>query len=111
MKIYKVLGKEWDRFDEYDVERIREMQGVDLFVYGYKDFGYDGSGMAIWRQGRKYGYSYLGHCSCNGPLDEIKYGQNTLVTLTQLRKLAKKGDYDWSEYGRKVLELFEEVRK
>jgi len=110
MKIYKVKG--CDSLDKWDFDQFKkEVPDADLLVYYYENGGYDGSGMAIWRKGRKYGYAYLGHCSCDGPMEGVGMGDKMLVTLTQLRKLAAGKDWDWSRYGVKALARLEEVLK
>lgn len=44
---------------------------IDEIWYKYFDYGYDGGGNLIARKGDKFIHYDLGHCSCNGPTDNI----------------------------------------
>ncbi len=94
-----------DEISEHDIERLDDIS-FDLFIYKYKDGGYDGSGFAIWRNGDKFGYQEMGHCSCNGPLEDIKTSSNALFTLEEIEALAEKNFY--KEEGAEVVS---EMRK
>ena len=99
IKIYKV--KNCDKLNDWDLEKVRKILApADFFIYNYNNGGYDGTGIAIWRENKKYGYAYLGHCSCNGPVEDLN---SIMYTLTQLRKLSKSGEYEW-EYAPLVME-------
>lgn len=95
MKIYKVRG--CDKLSECDIKRLqghnqkKSGKPIDVFVYNYKDQGYEGSGFALWREGKKFGYMNLSHCSCNGPLDDLN---SILYTFPQIKKIAIKDHYE-----------------
>lgn len=89
VKIYKVRGCE--ELGEWDTERIKkDLADAELFVYCYESGSYDGSGFALWKVGNKYGYISMGHCSCNGPLEDLN---SILYTLPQLKKIVEKAYY------------------
>lgn len=93
MKVYKIRG--CDSLDKWDFDYLkREHPNADVLVYNYTDGGYDGSGFALWRDGDKFGYAYLGHCSCNGPLEDCR---SILYTFDKIELLQQKHekDYDW----------------
>jgi len=67
LSIYKVRGS-----DDLDGREISKIVGdSDWFVYFYQRGDYNGDGFAVWKKNGKYLYSELGHCSCNGPLDDL----------------------------------------
>lgn len=63
-----------------------------FFVYSYESGSYEGTGFAVWdMEDGKYGYTYLGHCSCNGPVEDlnsIPYNWNELQQIA-----ARYGDH------------------
>jgi hypothetical protein len=108
MKIYKVKG--CDKINEWDLERLKN-KPFDVFIYNYKSGSWDGDGFALWREGKKFGYAYLGHCSCNGPLEDLN---SILYTFPQIKKLAQKASskdftesYEW-RYAPRVVERMEQ---
>lgn len=104
VKIYKVKG--CDSFSKYDIERVKkQLADADYFVYNYESGSWDGTGLAVWKKGNKYGYSYLGHCSCDGPVDDLN---SIMYNLSDLNKLAVKNDWDW-RYGKLVLARVKEL--
>lgn len=104
MKVYKVRG--CDPLSEYDLRDVKKLD-AEFFIYNYQNHGYEGSGFALWKKGRKYGYSYLGHCSCNGPVEDLN---SIMYTITEIRKLAKTSSYEW-QYAEPVLARLKEVTK
>lgn len=106
VKIYKV--RNCDTLGEWDIERVKKaLPEAEWFIYNYSNGGYDGTGFALWKQGNKYGYTYLGHCSCNGPVEDL---DSILYTITEIRKLADKKNYEW-EYAGSVLARMKELKK
>lgn len=91
------LGEE---FPEYDVKDIMLLD-FDLFVYKYEEASYEGNGFAAWRKNDKYYYHELGHCSCNGPTDNIQSSKNAPLTLEELEKIAEK---NYGDYAKEVYE-------
>jgi len=60
--------------------------GCSTIVYYYENHGYDGSGSAVALIDNPFGnfVAYrisLGHCSCYGPLDEVKWDPMTLADV------------------------------
>lgn len=100
MKIYKVRG--CDTFSQWDMERLKG-KPFEVFVYNYIDGGYSGTGFALWLQDGKFGYAYLGHCSCNGPLEDLN---SILYTLEEIKQLADKGEWGW-QYSKPVIARME----
>jgi hypothetical protein len=112
MKIYKVKG--CDKLNEWDFENLKNLPKADVFIYNYDNHGYEGSGFALWREGKKFGYTYISHCSCNGPLEDLN---SILYTWPQIKKLAKKVNskdfmesYEW-KYPVPVVERMEQFLK
>ena len=87
-KDIKIISAGRDELGEWNLKEI-EGCGVSLFVYNYWDEGYDGSGLAVFKIGRKWGYVRLGHCSCYGPLEDFRTGVNMLFTKKELFKVLK----------------------
>ena len=107
MKFYKVRG--CDSLGDYDIERVKkQLPEIEWFVYNYRDFGYDGSGMALWKKGEQYGYTYMGHCSCNGPLEDL---DSIYYSWEEISRLANNDkNWDWTEYGKDVFKKAEKLR-
>ena len=107
MKIYAVKGGEGLRTTDFEYF-LTQRPNADLFVYNYQWLAADfiGEGIAIWRECPKWGYAYLGHCSCYGPLEKID--SVILYTLPELKKLAKIGGYEW-QYSAPVIAYIERL--
>ena len=103
IKIYKTYKCE--PLSEWDIERVKDkLADADWFIYNYEHGGYEGSGFAVWKKDGKYGYANLGHCSCNGPLEDL----NTIYyTLPQLKKLVEMEYY--TDYAPKVYAKVKEI--
>jgi hypothetical protein len=104
-KIYKVRG--CDPLSTWDLKSLKRRPEVEIFVYNYQHGGYDGSGFALWKEGKKFGYTYLGHCSCYGPLEENDL-TSILYTWTEIKRIVKANDWD-REYAEPVLARMKEV--
>lgn len=102
----KQIIKLRDDIGEYAIKDVMALD-FDLFVYDYSEGGYDGSGFAAWRKGKKYFYHELGHCSCDGPTDQIEQSAKVGISLTGLREIAKKS---YGEYAKAVLAEIEKNR-
>jgi hypothetical protein len=98
MNIYTVGNS--IEFDKYGLEEIPEH---DVFVYYYETAPYEGSGFAAWKNGDKFGYHDLGHCSCYGPLDHID--SRAIYTLDELVMIADGYSYN---KGPEVVALLKE---
>lgn len=68
INIYMVDGS--DELSECELTSVEKLN-PKWFVYYYKVGSYDGNGFAVWKIGRKYYYSDLGHCSCYGPTESL----------------------------------------
>ena len=55
--------------DELDTDEFASFPGEAWFYY--ETSGYDGRGYMIYTDGHKWDYELLGHCSCNGPLENF----------------------------------------
>jgi len=69
---------------------------AELFVYSYTSGSYEGNGTAVWKNGDDWGYQYLGHCSCNGPLEDIKTSFMAKFTLDQIKEILKEDNTEES---------------
>ena len=78
---------------EYELEDINKLK-ADLFVYSYAYGSYDGSGFAVWKRDKKWFYSSLGHCSCDGPTSFLNDANNAGFTWKQIEEIATKDNYD-----------------
>ena len=92
----KIISVGRDELSEWDFERLEKLE-FDLMVYGYENGGYDGSGFAAFKKGEQWFYQELGHCSCNGPLENVETSANMLVSLEQVIALAEDGYSDSSK--------------
>jgi len=92
----KIISLGSDELGEWDLERLEKLE-FDLMVYAYKNGGYDGSGFAAFKKGEQWFYQELGHCSCNGPLENIETSSNMLVSLEQVINLATSSYGDGAE--------------
>lgn len=89
-----------DELGEWELNKLKAFE-FDLGVYAYKNYGYEGSGFAVFKKGEQWFYQELGHCSCNGPLDNVDTSANMLVSLEQVIQLAEGG---YSDGGKLVAE-------
>ncbi len=87
----KIISVGRDELSEWDLKEVEKLE-FDLMVYGYENGGYDGSGFAAFKKGDKWFYQELGHCSCNGPLENVSMSANMVVSLDQVISLAE-GNY------------------
>lgn len=61
---------------------------ADVFIYHYESGCYEGTGIAVWRNKKgEWAYQYLGHCSCNGPLEDIETSDKAKFTLEQIKEI------------------------
>ena len=102
MTIYRVTDS--DELTQHELEKAQNHRG-EYFVYNYKNMGYEGSGFALWSDDGKFGYTYLGHCSCNGPLEDMN---SILYTMEDIEKLANAKNYQW-DYAEPVIEKMKEL--
>ena len=68
----------WDYFelseldDDYDLRPVRALN-IDEAWYWYGSGSYEGTGLMLMRRGDLYDFASLGHCSCYGPTDYIRF--------------------------------------
>lgn len=74
--------------EDYELRDLEEV-GFDFLVYDYENGGYEGSGFAAWKKGDNWFYHELGHCSCNGPMDNVQSSAKIPVTLEQVIALSE----------------------
>lgn len=103
MKVYKVRG--CDALSDYDFNGLKKID-PDLFVYSYEYGSYEGSGFAVWRKDGKYGYAYLGHCSCNGPLEDVN---SIYYSLKDMKKIVANANSYEKDYAVAVMKRLERV--
>lgn len=81
-------GNTWcdepEDLSQWDAEKLLG-EGVSRAVYWYQAGSYDGTGylLAQFADGG-YGLTYLGHCSCYGPLDDGSIEWKRSDTLDEL---------------------------
>lgn len=75
---------------------------ADVFIYSYEIGSYDGSGVAVWRKDGEWAYQYLGHCSCNGPTEDIETSDKMKFTLEQVKEILLSKDNSWNEHYKRV---------
>lgn len=102
MKVYKVRG--CTPLSKYELEGVKKLN-PEVFIYNYEYESWEGSGFALWKKGNKFGYSYMGHCSCYGPLEDLK---SIMYSFAQIKKLAKADNYEW-KYAGPVIERMEAI--
>lgn len=83
---------------------------ADIFIYSYERGSYDGSGMAVWRHKGKWAYHYLGHCSCYGPLENIRTSDNAKFTLAQIKKILTSKDNEWNVHAKSVADYLNKYK-
>lgn len=99
--IKKIINLGEDELDEYDFSvSIREPYIgrvlADVFIYYYEYECYSGTGIAIWRNKKgEWAYQYLGHCSCNGPLEDIETSDKAKFTLEQIKEILNSNSEDY----------------
>lgn len=107
--IKKIVSLGPDELSEYDLstncyskaedEDYVGKVKADVFIYWYENGGYDGSGIAVWRHRGKWAYQWLGHCSCYGPLEDVKTSDKAKFTVKQILKIIE-GDYQWKDMSK-----------
>ena len=83
---------------------------ADILIYSYENGGYDGSGVAVWRKDGKWAYQYLGHCSCNGPTEDIRTSDAAKFTLQDLKEILTSKDNSWNEHYKKMAEYLDKYK-
>ncbi len=89
---------------------------VDILVYWYENHGYDGNGIAVFRNAgtKKWWDENLSHCSCYGPIEGGLHGDMTwrkILKLTHtdeagLKRIPDDCDFDqWDAIGKKLRAL------
>lgn len=90
-----------EELSKYDLDQVEGL-GADIFIYNYHPGSWDGSGFASYRVKGKWGYLYLDHCSCNGPLDGL-YPSSEAFTLEELVKITSAHNSYEMEYSKPVM--------
>jgi hypothetical protein len=83
VEIFKTADSPDELSKEYDCPNIQKL-GCKWFVYYYQSGDYEGSGFAVWKKGRKFFYSDLGHCSCYGPTEKLESIDYTFKEITKI---------------------------
>jgi len=94
----------------YDAPYIGKVE-ADILIYSYESYGYEGSGVAVWRNNGKWAYQYLGHCSCNGPTEDMRTSDNAKFTLEQIREILNSKDNSWNENYKIVAQYLDKYTK
>ena len=102
----KIVSIGTHEFTESEISDVLKL-GFEIFIYSYEHGGYEGSGFAAWKKGRKYFYHQLGHCSCNGPTDQIEQSAKVGITFKQLREIANK---NYQTHGKEVVANFAKIK-
>lgn len=68
---------------------------ADVLIYAYEDYGYDGSGVAVWRNNGEWSYQYLGHCSCDGPTEDIHNADKAKFSLEEIKNILSSKENSW----------------
>lgn len=89
---------------DYETERAQKA-GADAVVYWYGRGSYEGTGVALVRNGGKWVVEYLGHCSCYGPFEN--FDEHSFAAAKPLDELAVGMTKDRADETR---ELFEQAR-
>lgn len=58
--------------DRYDIERLEEL-GVEEVWYWYEQGSWEGDGQMLMRRGTDYSLHSMSHCSCYGPMENVKF--------------------------------------
>lgn len=103
-----------EELDEYDFcgsfdDNPNSKVLADIFIYYYKQGSYDGDGVAVWRYEGKWSYQGLSHCSCYGPLEDIRTADNAKFTLKEIRKVLSAENFYTGE--KEVLSALRRYRK
>jgi hypothetical protein len=85
---------EYDFSFGYDEPYVGKIE-ADVFIYCYTNKGYSGSGVAAWRKDGEWSYQYLGHCSCYGPLEDVRTSDKMKFTLKQVIEILESKDNSW----------------
>jgi hypothetical protein len=92
------VGKEVLEFDGLDLPEVEEIW------YKYETGYYDGIGVAVLRGPKGYQVMSLGHCSCNGPLENEPSTPEPTVAALRLR-MSK----SFESFSEEVLKAAEEA--
>lgn len=99
MEIIKTQNSE--ELSKYELKNVKKLK-ADWFVYIYQYGSYEGYGMAIWKKDGKYFYSSLGHCSCNGPTEDLS--SISYNSLDEIEKIMS----NYEDKDKEVLKLIKE---
>jgi hypothetical protein len=69
---------------EWDINDIKRI-GVEEIWYWYQTGSYEGSGQLLMRIGNEYDLIDLGHCSCNGPTEDVTFNGSSFNELENSR--------------------------
>lgn len=86
------LGENLHGTEDYYLADLLKLE-ADLIVYSYASGCYSGDGFAVWKKGRKWFYTSLGHCSCNGPFDNLTTSKEAGFTLAEVKSVATENNY------------------
>ena len=94
--IKKIVNVGGEKLAGYELDVVKSLK-ADFFVSKYESGSYDGSGMAIWKRGRKWFYDNLGHCSCYGPTENLETANKAGYTFEQIKELVKTNYTEYQE--------------
>lgn len=112
-KIVNLGETELDAYDlslTYDAPYVGKVE-ADIFIYAYKHEGYEGSGVAVWRKDDKWSYQYLGHCSCNGPTENLRTSDTAKFTLEDIKTILTSKSNDWCPEYKLVANYLKKLKK
>lgn len=100
----KIVSVGPDELSEYDLKELPQLERqcsykVEEFVYWYEIHPYSGDGCAVYRDSNQDWHVIgLGHCSCYGPLEDLK---SVPMTKEQVLGLLSDGKhyYHFDEEG------------
>ena len=113
----KIISVGKDRLSKYELEEIPKLERQTLykvkeFIYYYLDYGYEGEGCAIFLDSNdKWHIVDLGHCSCYGPLEDLKSVPMEKEQVLELLKNGKYSYYDDHSNKLKYIELIDYLEK
>ena len=94
----KIISVGKDTLSKCDLEEISKLEKqlpykVKEFIYYYMYFCHEGGGCAVFLDSNdKWHIIDLGHCSCFGPVEDLK---SVPMEKEQILELLKNGDYTY----------------
>jgi hypothetical protein len=98
LKNIKIVSLGNDELAEWDLEKISRLEEqlpykVKELIYSYYIRGYEAEGCAVYSDSNdKWHIISMNHCSCFGPLEDLK---SVPMEKEQVLKLLKDGEYTY----------------